>query len=109
MEIAPGTPYSRHAQFWIGFIQYLKEDYWSAVNTFYLQVVSSPGDDPHVPLGLFFQGLSFENLGYCGYATRDFEAVVQGEFELDPQWVAAAANELANMQNDDGAICDNWD
>jgi hypothetical protein len=77
--------------------------------TFAGTINGAPEGDDNIPFSADYMGMSEAAQGDCGYAVRYFEAVAYGELGAPRDWVNAARRNIDALENDDGAICSNWD
>ena len=109
LELFPDEPRLHQVQFWAGFALFKQGQQWDAAKAFYDMIDASPEDEPYVGYAAYHLGLTYSQLGYCGYAVRSFEAVAYGEIQIEDKWVSAAKNMIGKLHADDGKICANWD
>ena len=72
-------------------------------------IVAAPGDNIYRDYGIYYYGVDYAALGYCGYAVRTLEIVKYGETKLSTDWVKSASDYIDYLQKDKGTICANWD
>jgi TolA-binding protein len=109
LELFPDEPRFHQVQFWVGYALFKQGQGWDAAKALYEMIDASPADEPYVGYAAYHLGLTYSQLGYCGYAVRSFEAVAYGEIEIEDKWVSAAKNMIGKLNADDGKICANWD
>jgi C1A family cysteine protease len=97
------------ARFWKGWIEYELKSYTDANKTFYQMITAAPEGDPFKGYGLYYYGVDYAALGYCGYAVRNLEIVKYGETGLSDDWVKSASDYIDYLQKDKGTVCANWD
>jgi hypothetical protein len=72
-------------------------------------IVASPEDNEFQSYAYYYLGDSYAALGFCGYAVRTLEVVAYGELDAPKEWVKAAKAMIKFLNDDDGAVCQNWD
>jgi hypothetical protein len=72
-------------------------------------ISAAPPEHPLLGYAFYFQGRSYLELGYCGYATRDLEVVAYHNLGLPEDWVQDAKDYIDLMQNDNGQLCLSWE
>lgn len=108
-ELFPDDDRAHEARFWIGWTLHEEGNYWDALYALRDTLIAAPPDNFFVSLSHYYLGLANVSLGYCGYATRNFELVAHGELNTDPEWEKASADWIAHLHKDDGKLCANWD
>ena len=88
--------------------------YWNAVYDEYDMIMAAPDNNSYVGEAAFVSGRAHLELGNCGYATRAFEAIVNGDYTVSWQHRQDAKKYIKLMQNDGDdpkkpPICENWD
>jgi tetratricopeptide (TPR) repeat protein len=108
-ELFPNDDRAHEARFWIGWTLHEEASYWEALYALRDTVIAAPSDSYFVSLSHYYLALSNVSLGYCGYATRNFELVAYGELNTDAEWQKAARDWIAYLHKDDGKLCATWD
>ena len=109
VELFPEHADVHEARFWVGWTQNREGLHWDAVQSLYEMVVAAPEDNEFQAFSFYYLGDSYAQLGYCGYAVRTLEVVAFGEIEAPAEWVKASKDLIKFLNNDDGAVCANWD
>jgi len=105
----PSDPRAHEARYWQAQTEFDMDENWDAVWDFYHMISAAPPEHPLLGYSFYFQGRSYLELGYCGYATRDFEVVAYHDLGLPEDWVQDAKNYIDLMQNDNGHLCLSWE
>ena len=108
-ELFPEDPRAHEARFWIGWTLHQEGSYWDALYALRDMIVASPEHHPVLPIAFYYVALSNVGLGYCGYATRNFEVVAFGEIGAELEWKTAAKKWIDDLHKDDGTLCANWE
>jgi len=109
IERYPDEPRVHAARYYLGWIAYKQKKYWDATEAMYTMASSAPDTERTLGYAFYYTGLSYTHLGYCGYASRNFEVVSVGELGMAKKWTDAAKNWITKLNNDDGTLCANWD
>jgi C1A family cysteine protease len=109
VELFPEHDAAHEARFWVGWTQNREASHWDAVTSLYEMIVAAPEDNEFLAYAFYYLGDSYAALGYCGYAVRTLEVVALGEVAGPKEWVKAAKNLIKFLNDDDGAVCENWD
>ena len=105
----PSDAKIHQARFWKGWIEYQTKSYAEANKTLYQMIVAAPAGDTFRGYGIYYYGVDYAALGYCGYAVRDLELVKYGQTGLPASWVKSASDYIDYLKKDKGTICSNWD
>jgi len=105
----PSNAKIHQARFWKGWIEYQTKSYTDANRTLYQMVVAAPVGDQFRGYGIYYYGLDYAALGYCGYAVRNLEIIKYGQTGLAASWVKSASDYIDYLHKDKGTICANWD
>lgn len=97
------------ARFWKGWIEYQLKSYSDANKSFYQMITAAPEGDPYRGYAIYYYGVDYAALGYCGYAVRNLEIVKYGETGIGDDWVKSASDYIDYLQKDKGTVCANWD
>ena len=97
------------ARFWKGWIEYQLKSYKDASQSLYQMIVAAPEGDTFRGYGIYYYGVNYAALGYCGYSVRDLEIVKYGATGLASNWVKSASDYIDYLQKDKGTVCANWD
>ena len=97
------------ARFWKGWIEYQLKGYSDANKSLYQMIMAAPDGDPFRGYGIYYYGVDYAALGYCGYAVRNLEIIKYGETGLPDNWVKSASDYIDYLQKDKGTVCANWD
>jgi C1A family cysteine protease len=105
----PSDPRAHEARYWQAQTEFDMDENWDAVWDFYYMISAAPPEHPLLGYAFYFQGRSYLELGYCGYATRDLEVVAYHNLGLPEDWVQDAKDYIDLMQNDNGQLCLSWE
>jgi C1A family cysteine protease len=97
------------ARFWKGWIEYELKSYEDANKSLYQMIAAAPDGDEFKGFGLYYYGVGYAALGYCGYAVRNLEVIKLGETGLSDDWIKSASDYIEFLQKDKGTVCSNWD
>ncbi len=95
------------AMFAMGVSKHQMGEYWAAVDHYY-EFFDEHWDHPWLPYALYWAGMSFSELGECGYALPFFELVAYGDYEGASEFASAANDAIEALNNDTGSICTSW-
>ncbi len=105
----PEEPRVHAARYYLGWLAYKQKKYWDATEAMYTMASAAPESEPMLGYAFYYTGLSYMHLGYCGYSSRNFEVVVEGDLGMAKKWSDGAKNWITKLNNDDGTLCANWD
>lgn len=97
------------ARYWVGITLYKQKKYWETADAMYAMIGAASETEKLVGYAVQYAALSYTKLGYCGYATRNFEVVAYGELGMPTSWVDQAKSWISKLNKDDGTLCANWD
>ncbi len=106
LQAFPDDPRRPRAWYYLGVGQYMRGDYWSAVDWLYR--VQQVSDHPWFPYALYWMGMTMTSLGECGYAVQYFDAVAWSDTAA-PEWKQEALAAIDRLNDDDGTYCSSWD
>jgi len=109
VELFPEHDDVHEARFWVVWTQNREGSHWDAVTSLYDMIVAAPETNEFQAFGFYYLGDSYASLGYCGYAVRTLEVVAFGDVEAPKEWVKASKDLIKFLNDDDGAVCENWD
>jgi C1A family cysteine protease len=107
-QVYPQDSRIHEARFWKGWIEYQLKSYSDANQTLYQMIVAAPGDNIFRDYGIYYYGVDYAALGYCGYAVRNLEIIKYGQTKLSNDWVKSASDYIDYLQKDKGTVCANW-
>ena len=109
LTLFPEHADAHEARFWVGWTQNREGVHWDAVTSLYDMVIAAPEEHDFLAYAFYYLGDSYAALGYCGYAVRTLEVVAFGDVQAPKDWVTASKDLIKFLNNDDGAVCANWD
>jgi C1A family cysteine protease len=88
--------------------------YWNSIYDEYSMITSAPDGNSLIGEAAFVVGKSHLELGNCGYATRVFEAILNGDYVVSWSHRQDAKKYIKLMQKDGDdeskpPVCENWD
>lgn len=108
-QVYPQESRIHEARFWKGWIEYQLKTYADANKTLYQMIVAAPSSDIFHDYGIYYYGMDYAALGYCGYAVRTLEIIKYGETKLSKDYVKSASDYIDYLKKDKGKVCANWD